>query len=273
MSTATPVNQNSPSAIKNPVKHCLEVRDLSVRYATHYACKNININIPQNQITAIIGPSGCGKSSFIQAINRISDHIPDCKTEGQIFFHKKNILHKQTHLADLRKKIACVFQKPAPFPFSVYKNFSIPLKEHGIKSKPEILDKMEHYLKLVGLWHEVSHRLDQPATQLSGGQQQRLIIARALSLKPEVLLMDEPCSALDPISTRKIEEIILDLKSQYTIVIVTHNIAQAKRISDHVALFWQKNDSGYLHFQDESQSFFHSPSDLLCESYIHGHQG
>lgn len=273
MSTVNTTQQFSQKPATQQQKNSLEIRDLSVRYAKHYACRNINLDIVQNRITAILGPSGCGKSSFLQAINRISDHLPDCETDGQIFFGNKNILDRKTDLIDLRKKIACVFQKPSPFPFSIYKNFAIPLREHGVKSKSAVLEIMEYHLKLVGLWHEVSHRLNSSALQLSGGQQQRLIIARALALKPEILLMDEPCSALDPISTRKIEEIILDLKSQYTIVIVTHNIAQAKRISDNAALFWQKDNCGYLHYQDESESFFNTPGDALCESYILGHQG
>ena len=273
MSTTNTVKLLTKNPAIHQQKHSLEIRDLSVRYANHYACRNISLDVPHNQIMAILGPSGCGKSSFLQAINRITDHLPDCKTEGQIFFNNKNVLDKKTDLINLRKKIACVFQKPAPFPFSIYKNFAIPLREHGVKSKSAVHEIIEYYLKLVGLWHEVSHRLNSSALQLSGGQQQRLIIARSLALKPEILLMDEPCSALDPISTRKIEEIILDLKSQYTIVIVTHNIAQAKRISDNAALFWQKNYCGYLHYQDESESFFNTPGDSLCESYIQGHQG
>jgi len=273
MSLTNTVKQLTQKPALRKQKHSLEIRDLSVRYTNHFACRNISLDVPKNQITAILGPSGCGKSSFLQAINRITDHLPDCKTEGQIFFENKNILDKKTDLISLRKKIACVFQKPSPFPFSIYKNFAIPLKEHGVKSKSTVLEIIEHHLKLVGLWHEVNHRLDSSALQLSGGQQQRLIIARALALKPEILLMDEPCSALDPISTRKIEEIILDLKSQYTIIIVTHNIAQAKRISDFAALFWQRDNCGYLHFQDESESFFNAPGDALCESYIQGHQG
>lgn len=273
MSTVNTIQHLSQKPAIQQKKNCLEIRDLSVRYSGHYACRKISLDIAQNRITAILGPSGCGKSSFLQAINRISDHLPDCETDGKIFFDNKNILDKKTDLIELRKKIACVFQRPSPFPFSIYKNFAIPLREHGVKSKSAVLEIIEHYLKLVGLWHEVSHRLNSSALQLSGGQQQRLIIARALALKPEILLMDEPCSALDPISTRKIEEIILDLKSHYTIVIVTHNIAQAKRISDNAALFWQKDNYGYLHYRDESESFFNTPGDALCESYIQGHQG
>ena len=251
----------------------LQAEGFGVRYANQYAIRNINLGFQSHKVHAIVGPSGCGKSSFLLSVNRISDHFAQCSVEGTLFFQGQNILSDQVDVVKLRRDIACVFQTPSPFPFSIIKNFIIPLKARGIKNRREIEDRMEHYLKLVGLWNEVNSRLKQSAAQLSGGQQQRLVIARTLALDPKLILMDEPCSALDPISTRKIEEVINELKHQFTFVIVTHNLAQAKRIADTTTVFWQQEGVGHVLEHGLSQDIFNSPQKDLTSAYIHGHQG
>lgn len=260
------------TSTRTEAKHEIEfhIDNLNIYYSKRLAMRNISFDIHKNAITSIIGPSGCGKSSFIHTLNRINEHIPECTTEGAIYYQGKNILLEPFDTLELRRQIGIVFQTPSPFPFSIEKNFLIPLKSLGIKSKSECYDRMETSLKKVGLWNDVSHKLTHSALKLSGGQQQRLLIARVLSLGTKIILLDEPCSALDPISSNRIEQTLVELKEQYTIIIVTHNITQAKRISDYTALFWQQDNCGYLLEYGPSKAFFDSPQTALSRSYISG---
>lgn len=252
---------------------CLSVRDLSLKYGETTAFTRVNLQIKRSEVTAIVGPSGCGKSSFLQSLNRLTDNIPECYVSGEILFHEQNIRDQQVSVRALRQKIGMIFQKPNPFPFSIYRNFTIPLNEFGIKDKKIIDEKIEKVLLEVGLWEEVKDRLLQNAATLSGGQQQRLCIARALILEPEILLMDEPCSALDPLSTKVIEQLILNLKNNYTVIIVTHNLAQAKRVADTAALFWIKEGVGNMIETASVQKFFNNPNKIETQSYISGFEG
>jgi len=251
----------------------LETRDLAIAYTNILALDKTNINFYKNRINAIIGPSGCGKSSLIQAITRISQYIDGCTVTGEVSLAEDKIILCQTNYLKLQSKFGIIFQKPTPFPFSIYKNFALPLKEIGIRNRHDITDIMEQKLKLVGLWNETKGRLKTSAHLLSGGQQQRLCIARALALEPEILFLDEPCSALDPISTRKIEELLIELKQTKTIVMVTHNIAQAKRISDYTAVFWTMDGVGHLIEHDQTQIVFDNPRHKYTRAYIQGHSG
>lgn len=247
----------------------IEVKDFNFYYGNFKALKNINMNIEKNKVTALIGPSGCGKSTFLRSINRMNDLINDIKYEGTISLDGENIFDKNHDIVELRKKIGMVFQKPNPFPKSIYENIVYGPKLHGEKNK-EILDEIvENSLKAVSLWEEVKDKLHQSALGLSGGQQQRLCIARAISINPEILLMDEPTSALDPISTAKIEELIIKLAKQYSIVIVTHNMQQASRISDYTGFFYQ----GVLEEFNKTETIFTTPNNKKTEDYITGKFG
>jgi len=234
------------------------------------AHKPFSFPIYKNHINALIGPSGCGKSSLLNTIIRLTDYQKNAKITGAIDIDNKNILEDKTDLIALRQNIGMIFQKPMPFPLSIRKNFELPLKEHGIKRKDELAFKIETALRDVGLWNEVSSRLDSSATQLSGGQQQRLCIARILALQPKALLMDEPCSALDPIATKIIEELILSLKEKYTILIVTHNLSQAKRVADYVAFMWYSHGHGKLVEHNSADLIFNSPSNPITAAYVQG---
>ncbi|MEA1944810.1 MAG: phosphate ABC transporter ATP-binding protein PstB, partial [Euryarchaeota archaeon] len=215
----------------------IESRDLNLWYGDAQALKNVTIAIPENKVTAVIGPSGCGKSTFIRCINRMNDLIKDCRVTGELLFDGRNIYDRDIDVVALRKSIGMVFQKPNPFPMSIYDNIAYGPRIHGICGGDELDGTVEASLGAAALWDEVSGILDRPALDLSGGQQQRLCIARTLAVKPEVILFDEPCSALDPISTARIEDLIGELKREYTIVIVTHNMQQAARVSDYTAFF------------------------------------
>ena len=215
----------------------LTVNDLCLLYGNTKALKNININIPEKSITALIGPSGCGKSTFLKTLNRMNDLIPGVKIEGEVCYNGNDIYGKDVDVNELRRNIGMVFQKPNPFPMSIYDNVAYGPRTHGITNKAELDEIVERSLKDAAIWDEVKDRLKKNALGLSGGQQQRLCIARALAVEPDILLMDEPTSALDPISTSKIEELCTQLKEKYTIVIVTHNMQQAVRISDYTAFF------------------------------------
>lgn len=230
--------------------------------------KNINIDFPQNQVTSLIGPSGCGKSTLLRSFNRMHDLSPDAKIEGELKIDDLDIYDKKTSVTELRKRIGMVFQKPNPLPKSIYENLAYAMNIHKF-SKNEIPDLIEEALKESFLWDEVKDELHKPAVKLSGGQQQRLCIARTVVLRPEVILMDEPCSALDPISTHKIEELILSLKKDYTIVIVTHNMQQAQRISDQVAFMYL----GDLIEFNTTQNIFKNPQQELTKKYVSGHFG
>ena len=247
----------------------LTVNDLCLWYGNTKALKNININIPEKSITALIGPSGCGKSTFLKTLNRMNDLIPGVKIEGEVCYNGKDIYGKDVDVNELRRNIGMVFQKPNPFPMSIYDNVAYGPRTHGITNKAELDEIVERSLKDAAIWDEVKDRLKKNALGLSGGQQQRLCIARALAVEPDILLMDEPTSALDPISTSKIEELCTQLKEKYTIVIVTHNMQQAVRISDYTAFFLL----GDLVEFSETEKMFSQPENKRTEDYITGRFG
>lgn len=247
----------------------ITVKDLNLWYGDNHALKGIDISLPENSITALIGPSGCGKSTFIKTLNRMNDLVPNINIQGQICFEGKNIFDKDVDVNQLRKDIGMVFQKPNPFPMSIYDNVAYGPRTHGITKKAELDQIVEESLKGAAIWDEVKDRLKTSALGLSGGQQQRLCIARALAVKPKVLLMDEPTSALDPISTSYIEELALALKKQYTIIMVTHNMQQALRISDNTAFFLL----GELIEYDKTEKLFSTPREKKTEDYITGRFG
>lgn len=245
------------------------VKDFNFYYGDFKALKNINMEIAKNKVTALIGPSGCGKSTFLRSINRMNDLIPNIKYEGNILFDGKNIFDKDYDIVELRKKIGMVFQKPNPFPKSIYENIVYAPKLHGEKDKDKLDEIVENSLRSVALWDEVKDKLHKSSLGLSGGQQQRLCIARAISINPEILLMDEPTSALDPISTSKIEELIRHLEEKYSIIIVTHNMQQASRISEYTGFFYQ----GVLEEFDKTELIFTTPHKKKTEDYITGKFG
>ncbi|NBI18180.1 phosphate ABC transporter ATP-binding protein [Neglecta sp. X4] len=253
----------------NSLSAVITVDDLCLWYGKTQALKNIDMQIPEKSITALIGPSGCGKSTFLKTLNRMNDLIPEVRITGEVLYQERNIFEKSVDVNDLRKNIGMVFQKPNPFPMSVYDNIAYGPRTHGIRSKAMLDEIVERSLKGAAIWDEVKDRLKKSALGLSGGQQQRLCIARALAVEPEVLLMDEPTSALDPISTGKIEELALELKKRYTIVIVTHNMQQAVRISDQTAFFLL----GELVEIGETEALFSQPRDKRTEDYITGRFG
>lgn len=247
----------------------ISVKDLCLWYGNSQALNNISIEIEKNTITALIGPSGCGKSTFLKTLNRMNDLIPSVRIEGSVKYKDKNIFDKNIDVNELRREIGMVFQKPNPFPMSIYDNIAYGPRTHGIKRKAALDDIVEESLKDAAIWDEVKDRLKKSALGLSGGQQQRLCIARALAVKPEILLMDEPTSALDPISTSKIEDLATELKNKYTIIIVTHNMQQAVRISDNTAFFLL----GDLIEYGNTEKLFSMPQDKRTEDYITGRFG
>lgn len=247
----------------------ITVNDLCLWYGSTQALKNVSINIEKNSITALIGPSGCGKSTFLKTLNRMNDLIQGVRITGEVKYDGKDIFAPGTDVNELRKNIGMVFQKPNPFPMSVYDNIAYGPRTHGIRSKAKLDDIVERSLRDAAIWDEVKDRLKKSALGLSGGQQQRLCIARALAVEPDVLLMDEPTSALDPISTSKIEDLAMDLKTKYTIVIVTHNMQQAVRISDYTAFFLL----GDLVEYGSTEKMFEQPANKRTEDYITGRFG
>ena len=247
----------------------MTVQGLNLWYGDHQALHDISMNIPEKSITALIGPSGCGKSTFLKTLNRMNDLIPGVKITGDVRYRDQDIFAPGTDVNELRREIGMVFQKPNPFPMSIYDNIAYGPRTHGIKNRAKLDEIVEKSLRGAAIWDEVKDRLKKNALGLSGGQQQRLCIARALAVEPEVLLMDEPTSALDPISTSKIEELAMQLKEQYTIVIVTHNMQQAVRISDRTAFFLL----GELVECDDTQQLFSQPQDKRTEDYITGRFG
>ena len=247
----------------------MTVQGLNLWYGDHQALHDISLNIPEKSITALIGPSGCGKSTFLKTLNRMNDLIPGVKIAGDVRYRDQDIFASGTDVNELRREIGMVFQKPNPFPMSIYDNIAYGPRTHGIKNRARLDEIVEKSLRGAAIWDEVKDRLRKNALGLSGGQQQRLCIARALAVEPEVLLMDEPTSALDPISTSKIEELAMQLKEQYTIVIVTHNMQQAVRISDRTAFFLL----GELVECDDTQQLFSQPQDQRTEDYITGRFG
>ena len=247
----------------------ISVKDMCLWYGDHQALKNVNIEIPEKSITAFIGPSGCGKSTFLKTLNRMNDLIPGVKITGDIRYEGTDIFSKEVDVNNLRKEIGMVFQKPNPFPMSIYDNIAYGPRTHGITNKMELDDIVERALRDAAIWDEVKDRLKKNALGMSGGQQQRLCIARALAVQPKILLMDEPTSALDPISTSRIEELVMELKEKYTIVMVTHNMQQAVRVSDHTAFFLL----GELVEFGKTDDIFSQPRDQRTEDYITGRFG
>ena len=247
----------------------ITVKDLCLWYGSQQALKNINMQVPEKSITALIGPSGCGKSTFLKTLNRMNDLIPGVRITGEVCYREQNIFGQGVDVSDLRREIGMVFQKPNPFPMSIYDNVAYGPRTHGIKNRAKLDELVESSLRGAAIWDEVKDRLKKNALGLSGGQQQRLCIARALAVQPQVLLMDEPTSALDPISTSKIEELAIQLKSKYTIIIVTHNMQQAVRISDQTAFFLL----GDLIEYDNTEKLFSNPKDKRTEDYITGRFG
>jgi len=246
----------------------IQINNLNLWYGNFHALKNVTLTIPSNSVYAFIGPSGCGKSTFLRTLNRMNDMISGCRIEGEIRIDDKNIYDKSIDVTDLRKNVGMVFQKANPFPMSIYDNVAYGPRIHGVPKK-ELNGIVENALKSAALWDEVKDRLKDSALSLSGGQQQRLCIARTLAVKPEIILFDEPCSALDPISTGRIEELITELKEEYTIIIVTHNMQQASRISDYTAFFLM----GELIESGETAHIFENPRDHRTEGYITGRFG
>jgi len=255
----------SPSA-------ALDIRNLNVYYGDFHAVRDVTISIPKNGVTALIGPSGCGKSTVLRTLNRMNDLIPDTRVEGEVLFHGVNMYGNEIDPVEVRRRIGMVFQRPNPFPKSVYENIAWGTRINGFKGDTDEL--VETCLKKTALWDEVKDKLKQSALRLSGGQQQRLCIARAIAISPEILLMDEPASALDPVSTAKIEDLIHELKVNYTIIIVTHNMQQAGRISDRTAFFLtDESRAGFLVEHDETKVIFFNPGDPRTEAYISGRFG
>ena len=247
----------------------ISVKDLCLWYGAHEALKNVQMEIAEHGITALIGPSGCGKSTFLKTLDRMNDLVPDVRITGQVTFHGADIYAPGTDVNELRRQVGMVFQKPNPFPMSIYDNVAYGPRTHGVKSRAQLDELVEQSLRGAAIWDEVKDRLKKSALGLSGGQQQRLCIARALAVQPEVLLMDEPTSALDPISTARIEELAMELKERYTIVIVTHNMQQAVRISDATAFFLL----GELVEYGGTEQMFSQPRDQRTEDYITGRFG
>lgn len=247
----------------------ISIKNLNLFYKDFHALKNISMDIKENEITGFIGPSGCGKSSLLKSLNRMNDIVEGCRITGQVILDNKNIFSKNVDVNLLRKRIGMVFQKPNPFPMSIYDNIAYGPKTHNIKKKSKLDEIVEDSLQRAAIWDEVKDDLRKSALRLSGGQQQRICIARALAVSPEVLLMDEPTSALDPISTSKIEDLIQELKKDYTIIIVTHNMQQATRISDRTAFFL---NGEVIEFED-TNTLFSKPKDKRTEDYITGRFG
>lgn len=250
----------------NPI---ISVKDMCLWYGDHQALHNVNIDIPEKSITAFIGPSGCGKSTFLKTLNRMNDLITSVKITGDVLYEGNDIFAKDIDVNELRKEVGMVFQKPNPFPMSIYDNVAYGPRTHGIKNKVQLDEIVERSLKDAALWDEVKDRLHKNALGLSGGQQQRLCIARALAVEPKILLMDEPTSALDPISTSHIEDLVLELKKKYTIIMVTHNMQQALRVSDYTAFFLL----GELVEFDKTDTIFNTPKQQKTEDYITGRFG
>lgn len=257
------IEDNNPPPI-------IETRDVSITYGGRCAIRNVSLKIPKGKITALIGPSGCGKSSMLLAFNKLIELSPGSRVSGEITVDGQSILTNNTNVRALRRRMGMVFQKPNPFPFSIGRNFDLVMDEAGIFGRKERLTKLECCLDAVGLSCELHGRLDRPALELSGGQQQRLCIARSLVLSPDIMLLDEPCSALDPVSTARIEELLLSMRERMSIVIVTHNLRQARRIGDHCALFWTADGAGYVLESRKATDLFSSPKHEITKAYIQG---
>jgi phosphate transport system ATP-binding protein len=266
---AAPPERPLAAAPPVPAQAVIEAQQVSVFYGSHEAIKKVSLSMPRNNVIAMIGPSGCGKSTFLRSINRLNDLIPGCRVTGDLLIDGANVYDPRVDLVSLRRRIGLVFQKPNPFPKSIYENIAYGPRLQGINGRRQLDFLVEDCLRKAALWEEVKDRLKQSALGLSGGQQQRLCIARALATRPAVLLMDEPASALDPIATGKIEDLIQELKSTYTIVIVTHNMQQAARVSDYTAFFYM----GTLVEYDRTEVMFTNPTNRQTEDYVTGRFG
>lgn len=249
----------------------LQINQLSLRYGNKLAFQDVTFSVKPGSITALIGPSGCGKTSLLCCLNRLVELTPKAQVSGEVLLEQQNI--QALNVIELRRRVGMLFQKPNPFPLSILRNIEFPLRQHGIRQREEIDFIVETSLKDVGLWDEVKDRLQVPALSLSGGQQQRLCLARALALSPQVLLMDEPCSALDPLSSEVVEQLMLNLRGKYTLLVVTHNLAQARRIADQVALFWVRSGSGQLVEVGAVDQLFNTPQHPLTAAYVTGAKG
>lgn len=259
-----------PPDLRNPPTFSL--REVGVDYHGRPALSGVSLDIPPRAITAFIGPSGCGKSSLLACLNRLNDSVPGCRVHGRVALQGRDLYEPGLALSALRRRVGLIFQKPVPFPLSIARNLELPLLELGV-TRGERRATLERVLREVGLWDEVHQRLDSPALGLSGGQQQRLCIARALTLQPEVLLMDEPCSALDPLSSGVVEDLIVGLKARYTVVIVTHNLQQARRIADLTGVFWTEDGVGKLVEFGATTEVFGTPRDPRAAAYVQGLRG
>ena len=271
---------NSAEKVKTGSEACIDIKKLNLYYSKDiHALRDISLSIPRNKVTAFIGPSGCGKSSLLRCFNRMNDLIDDCHIKGKIRIDGDDIYDKRIDVSDLRRRVGMVFQKPNPFPKSVYENVAYGLRIQGINSRRILDEVVEDALRAAALWDEVKDRLDDSALELSGGQQQRLVIARTIAVEPEVLLLDEPASSLDPISTLRIEELINELRASYSILIVTHNMQQAVRVSDMTAFFNAEaveggsGKVGYLVEFNETEKIFNSPAQQITQDYISGRFG
>jgi phosphate transport system ATP-binding protein len=244
-----------------------------VAYGGRTVLREVSLAVPHRSVTALIGPSGCGKTSFLSCLNRMTDLIPGCRVTGQVLWGDTDILQPGADRVALRRRVGMIFQRPNPFPLSIRQNLLLPIQEHAVAPRAHWPAHVEAVLRDVALWDEVKDRLDAPALALSGGQQQRLCLARALTLQPDVLLLDEPCSALDPLSTGMIEELLLRLREQYCLVVVTHNLAQARRIADRAALFWVRDGVGTLVEEGEAAQLFDAPRHPETADYVRGLRG
>jgi len=252
---------------------CVQTRALGASYGHVAALRDVTLDVMRGCVTAVIGPSGCGKSTFLKCLNRMTDLVPGCRTEGSVLLDGREILDGGVDPVALRRRVGMIFQKPNPFPLSIRENLTFPLKHHAIRPRATRESVAAAALRRVGLWNEVKDRLDAPALGLSGGQQQRLCLARALALEPEVLLLDEPCSALDPIAGGVVEELIDSLRGAYTVVVVTHNLGQARRLADDVAMFWYREGAGALVEHGRAEQVFESPADAVTAAYFRGARG
>jgi phosphate transport system ATP-binding protein len=251
----------------------IRAQGVSVRYRATSAFEDVSLEMKGGTITALVGPSGCGKTSFLCCINRLTDLIEGCTVSGQLAVGGESILDREIDLIGLRRRVGMISQRPNPFPLSIWRNLELPLREHGVRDRAERQQRIEQALKDVGLWDEVKDRLGGSALALSGGQQQRLCIARALVLRPQALLLDEPCSALDPISSGAVEELFTRLRGRCTLVIVTHNLAQARRIADETAVFWTRDGYGYLLEAGSTEQIFEAPRHPVTAAYVKGLRG
>ncbi len=251
----------------------IDVTDLSAWYGRRQALRGVSLPVRAGAITAIVGPSGCGKSTLLACLNRMTDLAPGCRVTGRVLLDGRDINEPGLDVVRLRRRVGMIFQRPNPFPLSIRRNLTFPLEHHGLGDRAARDAEAESVLRRVGLWDDVKDRLDTPALRLSGGQQQRLCLARALALDPDVLLMDEPCSALDPIASGVVEDLVASLRGQYTVVIVTHNLAQARRLADHVAVFWLQGGAGMLIEHGPVAATFEAPRHELTAAYVRGIRG